>query len=165
MKKGRSKHSCGVIKYVSQVAMVVVAAGGNGQGMDSVEFLKVVVDSDDNVVDIGDMWEEGPSMPFGLSGAASATTKDRTKILVAGGLLLEFNEINHSQQTSSILCLTCLSGFCWWTKGKTELMLPRNNAIAIIVPSITTQAEVQDCKCNPKLKACFFSRPQNTYNL
>ncbi len=109
--EARFKHACGVVKDESIPGeMIVIVAGGlvlkNGllTATDTVELLHVKVmesDLDGNHFSLKkDDWEMGERLPKALSGAASASTADQTRLLMVG--------------SNAIYVLQCQDLDCTW---------------------------------------------------
>ncbi len=138
MAQGRYQQSCGVISTDvtsngNPMRFVVSAGGflnpvGESVPTKSVELLRAYAGRRL----ITATWEEGPSLPHTLAGAASATREDQTELFVAGGLISQ----NPYVESTKIYRLKCSLGACWWKKDDMELKFGRVLSVAMAIPPV-----------------------------
>ena len=147
MKLGRYRHSCGVLKQdmsnSSSKGKFIVVVGGIAwpdyvkKEAETVELLRL---NDDD--EFAERWEWGPPLPDYLVDASSATTNDHNVLFVVGG-----NSVVSSSMF--IYSFRCALSFCWWSKEDAELLFPRSNGIAMIIPPASAlQHQASDGKCS-----------------
>ncbi len=125
----RSGHICGVVRDASSKFLkVVVAAGGDlrkdvNDPTNNVELYQINHHDNDNRE-----WIAGPTLPYKLRSAASATTQDQTVLIVAGGRLVDLLYIGR------ILLFQCSDMICEWKLHCLALKIARRNFVAFSLP-------------------------------
>ncbi len=147
LNKGRRAHACGVLN-VGPTMEFVVAAGGILDFEDLCLFCEYYFGGEDIVIDsveflaihngdvIGASWEQGPKLPTPLGNSASATTVDRSMLLIAGGVG-ELEAKDQSRNVYSLVCYETVSS-CVWRKRAFELWHGLSSSVAMILPPFSS---------------------------
>ncbi len=128
--------ACGMIlDSIEEDSYLVVIGGkdvedGNPYS-NTTELIKFTAQDDiADLLETTSFWQNGPHLPYKLGKAASATTPDKKKLILAGGEKLD--DLGY-MTLADILLLQCLNHDCYWEKWG-QLDQPRYHTVALILP-------------------------------